>query len=106
MVSKAREDFPEPDRPGEDDHGVARQVQVHVAQVVLAGALDDQAGKVRAQPVSGGTGSWTAGGSTAEADINGWFFSYGFRHALMLIENFFEYPFARRSAPRCAIRRS
>ena len=33
--------------PGEDDHGVARQVEVHVAQVVLARALDDEPGHVR-----------------------------------------------------------
>ena len=34
--------------PGEDDHGVAGQVQVHVAQVVLPRALDDEAGQVGA----------------------------------------------------------
>ena len=33
-------------QPGENDHGVAGQVQVHVAQVVLARALDDQPGQV------------------------------------------------------------
>ena len=70
---------------GEDDHGVARQVQVDVAQVVLAGALDHQPGKVRARRLGG------AQGDDGGAGINGWFFSYGFRHPLMLIENFFEY---------------
>jgi len=40
MVSKARDDFPEPLRPGHDDQFVARQPQVDVLEIVLLGTAD------------------------------------------------------------------
>jgi hypothetical protein len=42
-VSNARLDLPEPDRPGEDDQGVARQVERDVLEVVLTRATHDEA---------------------------------------------------------------
>ena len=84
MVSKASEDFPGAGQAGEDDHGVTRQVEVDVAEVVLTGALDHQPGKIRTRRLGGAQGDDGGGGNSG-------FFSYGFRHPLMLVENFFEY---------------
>ena len=66
---------------GEHDHGIARQVEVDVAQVVLARALDHQACHVRAFDRGPGwdglTGCQRFDGGL---DFNGWIFSYSFRH--------------------------
>ena len=40
MVSKASEDLPEPDRPGEHHQLVARNVEIDVLEIVLARAAD------------------------------------------------------------------
>jgi hypothetical protein len=59
---------------------------------VLPCALDHKAGQVRALG-RGGSGGRNVNG------LEGRFFSYGFRHPLMLIENFFEHPRAGSQEP-------
>jgi len=44
MVSKASEDFPEPERPGDHGEGVARDLDVDVLQIVLTRAADRDVG--------------------------------------------------------------
>ena len=66
---------------GEHDHGIARQVQVHVAQVVLAGTLDDEARHVRTLQDGAGRGRIPDCQRLDDGmDFNGWIFSYSFRH--------------------------
>ena len=50
MVSKASDDLPEPDKPGEDDEPVARNFQIDVLEIVLARA----ANRYRARAGAGG----------------------------------------------------
>jgi hypothetical protein len=70
-VSKARLDLPEPDRPGEDDQGVARQVERDVLEVVLARTAHDQAvGHQVLREVGDGCSVSKAEGKTGPVEAN------------------------------------
>ena len=75
--------LPGPGESGEDDHRVAGQVKVHVAQIVFPGPLHEEARQVRTVDRSGIPAR--AGGSQGRVvglNFNGMVFSYGFRHGI------------------------
>jgi hypothetical protein len=57
-VSNARLDLPEPGQPGDHDELVARDVDVDVLEVVLAGAADGDLVVLLAGGGSAGGGGW------------------------------------------------